>query len=392
MVNTNKANELKVGIMVLICLGLGLVVALTLSDWDQWFEPKNTLTFKVPYQKGIGGITAGWPVTVGGVAVGSVERIWSVREPVHAEDIEETENSEVAESQQPREASEDTKKMRTYTYFQFSVPSKYDLYYDDCELAAAAQPIGGAGELKITNFGSKGKILKDGDKVFRKSLGKSDMAMMMANAKKVVGNLQEITKNLKSVLNKARLEKIMVNIQKITENLKSVSDKERFEKIIANIHTFTENLKDISDKERFDKILANVGKITEDLKDVSSKTRKTVSVSQPQLERIVANIREASESLKQAIREIRWSPWRLLHKPSKRELRTQNLLTAARAFSSGASDVQATTSRLEGLLEVRGDDMAVDDAELIKTFEELKASMAKFDEAEKNFFKRLGRR
>ncbi len=61
----DQANELKVGIVVLVCLGLGLTVALKLSNWEQMTEPKNTLTFKVPYQAGIGGIKEGWPVTIG---------------------------------------------------------------------------------------------------------------------------------------------------------------------------------------------------------------------------------------------------------------------------------------------------------------------------------------
>ena len=450
--NKDKANELKVGVVVLVCLVLGLAVALQLSNWQQWLEPKNTLTFKVPYQARIGGIMAGWPVTIGGVTVGSVEKIWSASEPIDKDDTEEKVNSKDAESeqpgtsdetqtpeaQQPEEKSEVARKTTaTYTYFTFTVPSKYELY-KDCELTPAAQPIGGAGELMITNFGSNGDLLKDGDEVFSKSLGKSDIAKMMDKAKKVMSDVQKIAENFKSVSDKSRFEKIMANIQKfteklkkasdkdqfektmanikeiteklkkasekdqfektmaniqeITENLKSASDKEQFEKIIANIRKATENFKDISDKTRFEKIIADIQKITTDLKQVSSKARETASVSQPQLEKIVANIRSASEEMKQAIREIRWNPWRLLHDPTKRELRTQNLLTAARAFSSGASDVQATTARLEGLLEARGDDMAGDDAELIKAIEELKASMAKFDEAEKTFFKRLGRK
>ncbi len=178
MVNKDKANELKVGIVVLICLVLGVGVALKLSGWEQWLEPKNTLTFKVPYQARIGGITEGWPVTIGGVAVGSVEKIWSVSGPIDAEDTEEKVNSNAAEAEQPQQESEDARKTATYTYFTFTVPSKYELY-KDCELTPAGQPIGGAGELMITKFGSEGELLKDGDEVFRKSLGKSSMAAML---------------------------------------------------------------------------------------------------------------------------------------------------------------------------------------------------------------------
>ncbi|MCK4850658.1 MAG: hypothetical protein KAT11_04860 [Phycisphaerae bacterium] len=338
----DQANELKVGIVVLVCLGLGLGVALALSNWEQWLEPKNTLTFKVPYQAGIGGIKGGWPVTIGGVEVGSVEKIWSVREPIDAEDIEEedteekvsskAEGSQVTgehEAQKPQQESEAAKETTTtYSYFRFTVPSKYELY-EDCELTPASQLIGGAGELLISDFGSKGKLLQDGDEVFRKDLGKSSMAAVMDRAQQVITKAQEA--------------------------------------------------------------MDRIGKITEDFKHVSGNAREMVSVIKPQLEKTMANVRAASEEMKQAMREIRWNPWRLLHNPSKRELRTQNILTATRAYSSGASDVYAAIGKIEGLFDARGDDMSSDDPDLIQAIEELKASMAKFKQAEDALLKRLGK-
>ena len=40
----DQANEIKVGIVVLICLVLALTVIMKLSNWDQWFEPTNEIT------------------------------------------------------------------------------------------------------------------------------------------------------------------------------------------------------------------------------------------------------------------------------------------------------------------------------------------------------------
>ncbi len=327
--NKDQANELKVGIVVLLCLGLGLGVALRLSNWQQWLEPKNTLTFKVPYQAGMGGIKAGWPVTIGGVAVGSVREISSVRGPIDERDtaeepaLEAEESQTIAEqeTQSPAQGSEDITKVTTYSYFKFTVPSKYELY-EDCELTPASQLIGGAGELMITNFGSKGKLLQDGDEVFRKSLGGSSIAAVMDTVQAA---------------------------------------------------------------------MANVHKITEDFKDVSAKARTTINQAKPDLERTFANVRAASEEMKLGMREIRWNPWRLLHNPSNRELRTQNLLTSARAFSSGASDVVAAVDKLEGMLEARKGSPAGKDEELIQAVEELTATMDKFSVAAETFFKRLGK-
>ena len=332
----DQANELKVGIMVLVCLGLGLVVAMRLSNWEQWLEPKNTLTFKIPYQAGIGGIKAGWPVTIGGVAVGSVQEISSRRGPIDQRDtgeepaLEAEESQTIAEqeTQNPGQGSEDISKVRTYSYFKFTVPSKYELY-EDCELTPTSQLIGGAGDLVISDFGSEGKLLQDGDEVFRKDLGKTSMAAVMDRAQQVIAKAQEA--------------------------------------------------------------MERIGKITEDFKHVSGNAREMVSVIKPQLEKTMANVRAASEEMKQGMREIRWNPWRLLHNPSDRELRTQNILTATRAYSSGASDVYAATGKIEGLFDARGDDISSDDPDLIQAIEELKASMAKFKQAEDALLKRLGK-
>ena len=306
-------------------------MALQLSNWDTWFEVTNTLTFKVPYQAGLGGIKTGWPVSIGGVTVGSVEEIWLKYEQRDRRDKQEQIDSEADESeatgeqkaQKPVQGLEDddSEGLTSYSYFKFTVPEKYELRAD-CELTPAAQLIGGAGELMITKLGSKGEVLKDGDEVFRQRLGGTSVSSMM----------------------------------------------DKVESALDNIH-----------------------KITEDFKDVSSKAREIVNLSQPQIEKIIANVRAASEEMKQGMREIRWNPWRLLHNPTDRELRTQNLLTAARAFSSGASVLDAEEDNLDGLIASRGGKIASDDPDLIEIVEQIKATIAKFSQAEKTFFKRLGK-
>ena len=341
----DQANELKVGTAVLVCMGLGLWVALQLSDWDQWFEVRNTLTFKVPYQAGIGGIKTGWPVTIGGVTVGSVEEIWLKYEQRDPRDKQEETDLEADKSeanseqkaQKPVQGPEEDNREgpTSYSYFRFTVPSKYELY-EDCKLTPSSELIGGAGELIITDLGSQGKLLQDGDEVFRKDLGKTGMATVMDKAQLLMDRAQ-------SVIAKAQ------------------------------------------------NAMDTIGLITDDLKHVSGDARETMSLSKPQLERIIANVRAASEEMKQGMREIRWNPWRLLHNPTDRELRTQNLLTAARAFSSGASDLDAAAGRLEGLIAGRAGKIASDDPDLIEIIEQLKATIARFSQAEKTFFKRLGK-
>ena len=261
-------------------------------------------------------------MTIGGVKVGSVEEIWLKREPIDPRDVVDDPASD------QDQAPVDDTGLRTYSYFTFTVPSKYMLR-EDCKLKPSSQLIGGAGELIIADIGCKGEFLKDGQEVFRKTLGKSGMAAMMDQAQGVMAQAQ--------------------------------------------------------------KAMTRINEITKDLKHVSAGVKETVSLTKPQLEKIISNVRAASSEMKEAMREIRWNPWRLLHNPTDRELRTQNLLAAARAFSSGASDVDTAVGKLEGLLAVRDDDLIVDDPDVQQMVEELRATMVKFNAAADTFFKRLGK-
>ena len=360
---TNEhANELKVGIVVLFCLGLGIAVAMSLSDWRSWFEPKVTLTFKVPYESGIGGIKAGWPVTIGGVAVGSVQDISLRTEPRDPLDVPE-EPSPDQEVQPPPVLDSG---QRTYSYFTFSVPSKYMLR-TDCKLTPASQPIGGAGELRITCLG-QGELLQDGQEVFRKDLDQSGIGEMMARAREMMDKVVKVIDTAQAAMEK---------VGKITDDLKDVSGKAR-----ETVNTA---------KPKLEVMVDNFQTASANFKDLSAKAKETVSLTKPQLEKIISNVRTASAEMKEGMREIRWNPWRLLHNPTDRELRTQNLLAAARAFSTGASDIDSSVGKLEGLLEAKGDEVTSEDPDVQQMLTELRATMVKFNEAADTFFKRLGK-
>ena len=385
----DQANEIKVGIVVLFCLALGLVVAMKLSNWQSWVEPQKTITFRVPYQAGIGGIKAGWPVVIGGVQVGSVQETWlkcQEMDPLHRPEAPPSEQPEtpVAKDDEPcLEKMDNHQEARTYSYFKFTIPSKYQLR-EDCTLKPLGQLIGGAGELLIIDMGA-GELLQDGQEVYRDNLGESMMdnvELVMDKAKAVMDKTKAAVDDLQKVLDKAKAS--MDNVETITENFKDTSAKAR-----ETMDMTKPKVESILD--RASASMDNVKNITEDLKDASGKTRDTVSLTKPQIERIIANLRETSEEMKRGMREIRWNPWRLLHDPTDRELRTQNLLTSARAFSSGASDLDAAAGRLQGLIDARQGQVATDDPELAKIIEELQATMEKFNEAEKAFFKRLGK-
>lgn len=330
----DQANELKVGIVVLLCIVLGLTVILQLSNWEQWFERTDRITFKLPYRAGLGGIQAGWPVTLGGVAIGNVEKVWVARQSHDSRDTsqEKTEIDQSGQSQPDTpeftEPAGQESTSTVYAFFTVTMPGKYQLR-DDCKLVPDSQLIGGAGQLVIADVGQEGQLLQDQQEVFLEGLDGTSMASLMD-----------------------RMATLM---------------------------------------DQAGQALVEIESITADFVDVSANAREIVIKAKPRIEKIIANTQATSGEMKEGMREIRWNPWRLLHNPTDRELRTQNLLTAARAFSSGASDLDASAVRLQGLLDAYGDDLTIDNPELIDIIRGLRASIDKFNQAEKDFFKRLSK-
>ena len=84
--------------------------------------------------------------------------------------------------------------------------------------------------------------------------------------------------------------------------------------------------------------------------------------------------------------EVRRSPWRLLYKPDKKELETDNLYDAARSFAMAASAVDSATQSLEA---IQLDSNEADPELLEKMLENLRALFDRYTDAESTFWEAL---
>jgi ABC-type transporter Mla subunit MlaD len=100
----------------------------------------------------------------------------------------------------------------------------------------------------------------------------------------------------------------------------------------------------------------------------------------PSLHRTIANLRIMSDQLKLVSLEVRAQPWRLLHKPTTKELTTQVLYDATRAYAEAASDLRAASEALQ----------AVQDEEAAaEASQHLSEALARYRAAEKALVDRL---
>lgn len=129
-------------------------------------------------------------------------------------------------------------------------------------------------------------------------------------------------------------------------------------------------------------------KIAGDFAVVSEQTKEIVTVNRDNIDETLDNLAQVSVDLKSAAKEIRRNPWRLLYEPEEKELRSQNLYDAVRAFSNGAEQLDQAVTKLRRLEQIKSDDPAFKET-TEKIHKSLNEIFAKFSKAEEALWKEL---
>jgi len=125
-----RTNEIAVGLTVLVTLLLTIFIVVKLGNWKNWLQPKQKIEVQLPYKEGLKGLAKGSPVFLGGFKIGSVTKA----------DVKKITSKKGKEE--------------VWVYFIMEIPETYDLY-ENCELAAESNMLGGQASLAIRNLGSK---------------------------------------------------------------------------------------------------------------------------------------------------------------------------------------------------------------------------------------------
>lgn len=109
----------------------------------------------------------------------------------------------------------------------------------------------------------------------------------------------------------------------------------------------------------------------------------------PNMRRTLANLRLASDQLRDTLAEVRRAPWRLIYRPNLRELNYELLYDAARSYAGAVSDLRATTESIESLVASGGDEQALREGTLDQLLEQLRHANENFRRAEEAFMEQL---
>ncbi|MFI4882628.1 MAG: MlaD family protein [Phycisphaerales bacterium JB064] len=123
---------------------------------------------------------------------------------------------------------------------------------------------------------------------------------------------------------------------------------------------------------------------------LAADARAMFEAEAPGIRRATANLRLASDQAKLTMLEVRRSPWRLLQRPTTRELEGELIYDATRSFAQAASDLRAASESLislstdqQGPVDLPGRQQAIE-----QLHEELKASFARYRQAEQELLDR----
>ncbi|MFG0283500.1 MAG: MlaD family protein [Phycisphaerales bacterium JB039] len=114
----------------------------------------------------------------------------------------------------------------------------------------------------------------------------------------------------------------------------------------------------------------------EQFAQITGELNTLVREEAPGVRRTLSSARLAADQLKHAAAEIRQSPWRLLQRPTTRELESELIYNAAGLLASAASDLQASSAAL------RATDQSASDEDVARLVADLADAMAAYREAE----------
>jgi hypothetical protein len=353
-VRDKRQNNVRAGIFVLFSLILAFVVFSFLTNaWGRIFSTVSNYQVVFSVQDGVGSLSTGSRVTLGGVLVGKVQQV------------------------KPRvEGDSPTSLIDVF----FTLDNQYDLY-ENASIQARAGLLGSTAWLSITNVGSGVKansntvLIGSTQTMVGQLLGRE----AETNITKTLGSLRKLSEALSdddgalSVLlgsNEAKGIRIAIDSARSSLlSIKSVIDST--EKVWPDWETSISTI--LTDSKQIpNQVKEALSYVNETLKDVRGNILPTVERSMQSFENtmnsletisrtyqdktpewaaeissIVGNVNQISVRAKAAIDDISASPWRLLYRPTDREIAYEQLNAASWQLQSALEELRISAEALE---------------------------------------------
>ena len=432
-----RNNEVIVGITFTLVLALAIYIIVLLADFTRLTTDYKVISFKLPYEEGLHGLSVGSPVNLGGYKVGQV-----VKTDIAIPDSNAPDKIEVM--------------------FSIELPEQYRLH-QDCVLIPEVSLLGGKAVLNIDHLGVSDNILAEGDvhiiefgktpfSSVKDELDVSNPDSIMASLKtalnreyegSLLNSLSGAAQKLDQVANAIQtevdssspdaknlmndLKKSVENLKVITESVRTQVDQNNSEAVLTMLKSSVAKLDDsmtgvkeivLDNKDSINeavkslknsantleaelpKVTASLERVIEkastgldtaeealvNIKQLSTDLKDTVSVNTVKIDTLISNITEVSSNLKLVSREVRRAPWKLLYKPDQKEMEIQSTVDSAAAFAEGAERLDSAAKSLQQVVNRMGKGVADGGDKVKDMLAELENSFENFRKAEEKLW------
>ncbi len=402
--STRSQNNIKAGIFVTVAILVGMSVIFVLGDLKALFGPSsNDYIVTYPVTSGVGGLGSGSFVDIGGIQVGQVSSVELEVEP----------SGPV-----------------TTIEVVFSLPTSITLR-DDAVLSVRSGLLSSDSWLSFTSMGTDGTVLQPGDVLEGSSMSMLDTLLGAESA----DNLSATLESMSVIANKLERDGALVEWvlgEESADTFRGAVDEGNelltllnedwqewsgeIDKIMAQADAFAQAMENVSQLvndnagtfqdivENVDEAIAAAAACVKEFRETSWPQvedfidRAQVTITDVQdvvgdvkvrsgawlsdMDTTLANLTIASQQLNQLLTEVKASPWRLLYRPTDRQLGQQLVYEASRNFVFGAADLKAAADSMQRLIDARGAALAPDDPQLLVIRENLLRSVERYQQAQ----------
>ena len=365
-------NNVRAGIFVIVAilLAAGTVIALS-NVWETLVNPRQEYTVIFKVEEGVKNLKEGSEVRVGGVLMGRVESV-------------------TARTDEP-----DAVLSKIEVIFALD---KDVLLYGDAVIMVTPALIGGDAKLDIYSVGTVAEGPAQDTELDGSSApgitgallgpGKAQKAgEMIDNAALFVEDLRETGGDIKALASRIRNEDWPRWAKRVDHIMEwSASATEQLDEIFAQGNGLLTDAREVvaENREPIRNTVTNVEEVTGRLRtETVDKLHRLLDTGQEGLDQAtavleearrdyeiwatditdaLANARQVAQQLKLTMIEVRRSPWKLLHRPSRQEQEHELLYASTRAFALAASDLKAASASVQRMLDSHGDEIREDPA------------------------------
>lgn len=367
-------NELKAGIFVLAAVAILLGTIVWVGAANIFQPTEATVWFYAKADLGPIGLQENYDVKYGDLKVGKIRSV--------ASDLD-----------------------NNRTLYEIELYDKKFAVHADGKAAVRSGFLGGA-MLALTDLGDPDAPLADSPETAIELTGGLEQA---------IDNLGKATTALSKELDTGNPQSLIVGVKDVVANLEMASEKiaammtdmrpefdpKTADTIAANLKTTMANL--ASSTTTIDKyvqgdlgdllkevrtIATSILDTANNLKDITGNVKMLVAGNYDNIDSMIENMAIVSANLKAASKEIRRNPWRLLQQPTEKKLKTTDIYDAARAFDSGATELDSAVSKLKALKAMDTDDPEIE-KQMQRVREHLIESFKNFRKVEQRLWEEL---